>query len=253
MKRRMPVEHKRELAVLKWHGAVLVIVCFDNAHSQLLQISAGQLDVWGIALGYHQLLRPTVPHQEKSLAAAGCNIEARRRFTHQFACAGGIGPWRLFEEHAAIKVGEVPACEGLFLFCLPKFDQFFLVFYHGGLSGQRFRRFSSRVKTRLTSIMEVIGMKTLVESVLILMSPGSLPNQLNSQGANWSATPIRRRIAPRIMNHLAIVLAVPLASQSRPTQGQPCHYIRWGGGALPWRAVGPRTEMEASPWRWFLS
>lgn len=38
-------------------------------------------------------------------------------------------------------------------------------------------------------------MKTLVESVLILMSPGSLPNQLNSQGANWSATPISRRIS----------------------------------------------------------
>ena len=32
--------------------------------------------------------------------------------------------------------------------------------------------------------MDVIGMKTLTDSLLILMSPGSLPNQLNSQGAN---------------------------------------------------------------------
>jgi hypothetical protein len=48
---------------------------------------------------------------------------------------------------------------------------------------QRLNRFTKIVSAMLIRIMDVIGMKTRLRSLDILISPGSLPNQLINQGA----------------------------------------------------------------------
>jgi hypothetical protein len=60
------------------------------------------------------------------------------------------------------------------------------------------------VSTMLTIIIEVMGIKTLPRSDSILISPGNLPNQLNSQGAKCIIAPRISKIAPAIMIHRAI-------------------------------------------------
>lgn len=47
----------------------------------------------------------------------------------------------------------------------------------------RLTRFSSTVSTTLTTTIDVIGMNTRVRPLWMLMSPGSLPNQVSSHGA----------------------------------------------------------------------
>ena len=94
--------------------------------------------------------------------------------------------------------------------------------------------------------MEVIGMNRLIDSVLILMSPGSFPNQPNSQGANWSVTPSRSRNAPRIMNHFAIFLAVHRCPDRCQLGSILRHYSRRADGTLHRRTDGLLAENAGS-------
>jgi len=48
----------------------------------------------------------------------------------------------------------------------------------------------------LTGSMDVMGINMVVRSLTMRMSPGSLPNQLKSQGAKCSIVPITININP---------------------------------------------------------
>ncbi len=52
--------------------------------------------------------------------------------------------------------------------------------------------------------MEVMGMNTLLRSVSIRISPGSLPNQFISQGAKCNITPMTISIIPAVIIQRAI-------------------------------------------------
>ena len=54
------------------------------------------------------------------------------------------------------------------------------------------------------SSMDVIGTNSFIDSVSTRMSPGSLPNQPKSQGANCKAAPMNKRMVPSMMNHFAM-------------------------------------------------
>lgn len=58
----------------------------------------------------------------------------------------------------------------------------------------------------LTIIIEVIGIKILLRSVFILISPGSLPNQFISPGAKCRIAPVIINNAPISISQRAIVL-----------------------------------------------
>ena len=73
---------------------------------------------------------------------------------------------------------------------------------------------TSNVKTTLTRIIEVTGMKTLEFSPSIRMSPGRLPNQENRPGANRMSAPKTRTPPP---NHIRTVpRRIPRGYRSSP-------------------------------------
>ena len=67
-----------------------------------------------------------------------------------------------------------------------------------------FTRFTTTVRMTLTSSMDAMGTKTLLCSVVIRMSPGSLPNRPNSQGAKRRTSPSATRITPATISRRAI-------------------------------------------------
>ena len=73
--------------------------------------------------------------------------------------------------------------------------------------------------------IDVIGMKTFTAPDSILMSPGSLPNQANSQGANCNITPMSSRIAPSMINHFAMRLPGSLCLAGHGASNRVLH--RW--------------------------
>ena len=62
----------------------------------------------------------------------------------------------------------------------------------------------------LISSMDVMGINMVVRSLTIRMSPGSLPNQLKSQGAKCSIIPITININPAAMIQRPIITFGPI-------------------------------------------
>jgi len=62
------------------------------------------------------------------------------------------------------------------------------------------------VRTILTIIIDVIGIKTLLFSFSIRISPGSFPNQLISADAKYRISPIAINIIPPTINQRAITV-----------------------------------------------
>ena len=63
------------------------------------------------------------------------------------------------------------------------------------------------VRMILISTMEVIGINTLLCSLSIRISPGSLPNQRKTPGAKYRISPTITKIIPAIINQRAIIPA----------------------------------------------
>jgi len=62
------------------------------------------------------------------------------------------------------------------------------------------------VKIMLVSNIDVKGIKILLPSLSIRMSPGSFPNQLRIPGAKCRITPVANKIIPAIINQRLIIL-----------------------------------------------
>ena len=61
-----------------------------------------------------------------------------------------------------------------------------------------------------TNSMEVMGINMVVRSLTIRMSPGSLPNQLKSQGAKCSIVPMTININPAAIIQRPIITFGPI-------------------------------------------
>jgi hypothetical protein len=69
---------------------------------------------------------------------------------------------------------------------------------------QRLKSLKISVSRTLTIIMEVMGINIFTRSDSMRISPGSLPNQLSSHGANCHIAPAISNSAPVIIIHLAM-------------------------------------------------
>ena len=99
-----------------------------------------------------------------------------------------------------------------------------------GIHIYRFKTLMSTVSRMLSTTIDVMGIKILLRSVSILISPGNLPNQLISQGAKCRAVPMATNTSPAVIIQRPIIslhsFSTATCGRAVYTLGMPRHATR---------------------------